>query len=207
VKERALIIFVKAPLPGKVKTRLARELGDEAACRLYRNMARDIAEKLGRDDSWETIIAFSPPEEEGLVRDWLGPGFSYHPQKGDDLGERMFRAIADALESGYGRVVLVGSDIPEITAEIILRAFESLEGVDIVLGPARDGGYYLVGMKRPYRDIFTGIPWSTPEVMAATCGRIREAGLTTAFIEPLSDVDDPEDLETHFRKTLKDLDG
>ncbi len=203
MKDRALIIFVKAPLPGKVKTRLARELGDEDACGLYRAMGRDIAENPGRNDNWDTIIAFSPPEEEALVREWLGSGFSYHPQKGDDLGERMFRAIADVLESGYARVVLVGSDIPELTAEIILRAFDTLDEADVVLGPARDGGYYLVGMKKPHQDIFTDIPWSTPEVFAATCGRIRELGLTPAFTEPLDDVDDPEDLEKHFPEKLK----
>jgi rSAM/selenodomain-associated transferase 1 len=192
----ALIFFVRAPLPGKVKTRLAEQIGADASLALYRAMGSDMLAKISKPDSWDTTVFFSPSENGHLVRDWLGSDYNYSPQRGDNLGERMHNALKDILDLGHRKALLTGSDIPELSTDIIGRAFSMLDSFDVVLGPAADGGYYLVGMKRPRRDMFLGIEWSGGTVYPDTCQKLSGMGLSYASLDTLCDIDRFDDIRS-----------
>ena len=196
MKRPALIFFARAPLPGKVKTRLAGQIGDDAALALYRAMGSDMLSRISKPDSWDTLVFFSPPEEERLARDWLGDAYGYHPQPGDDLGGRMFNSIKEVLGLGHPKAVLTGSDIPELSSGLVERAFSILDSCDVVLGPAADGGYYLAGMKKPRRDIFLGMEWSGGSVYRDTCEKLTGMGLSYASLDMLCDIDRLEDIRS-----------
>jgi hypothetical protein len=196
MKRPALIFFARAPLPGKVKTRLSRRIGDDLALDLYRTMGKEILTRITRPDAWDTLVFFSPREEGQLIKEWLGTEYRYLPQRGDDLGERMHAALKDARALGHPGAVLTGSDIPELSADHIERAFTALDSADVVLGPAADGGYYLVGMKEPRREIFRGIEWSGGTVYRDTCQKIVRAGLLYTAIDTLCDIDGIEDIRS-----------
>jgi hypothetical protein len=134
------------------------------------------------------------------VRAWLGPGAAYLPQAEGDLGERMRGAFDAAFAAGFRRVVIIGSDLPDLSAELLGRAFALLDGHQAVLGPARDGGYYLLGLRRPTLEVFRGIAWSTGEVLAATVARLWEMGIEPALLETLSDLDEAADLPPGWRE-------
>jgi rSAM/selenodomain-associated transferase 2/rSAM/selenodomain-associated transferase 1 len=129
-----------------------------------------------------------------LVEGWLGSDFSYYPQGRGDIGDRMARAFDQAFQGGMERAVLVGTDIPHLTVGIILGAFENLGNADLVLGPARDGGYYLIGLRRPLRQLFVDVPWGTDEVLERTKRIANDLGLSVVLLDALDDVDRPEDL-------------
>jgi len=196
MKRPALIFFARAPLPGKVKTRLTRQIGADAALELYRAMGREILTRITRPDAWDTLVFFSPREEEPLMKEWLGTEYRYTPQRGVDLGERMHAALKDARALGHPVVVLAGSDIPELTAAVIERAFTALGSADVVLGPAADGGYYLVGMKEPRLEIFRGIEWSEETVFRDTREKIVRAGLSYTSLDILCDIDGIDDIRS-----------
>ncbi len=145
-------------------------------------------------DGVEVRIHHAPAGAGAAVRAWLGEGPAYLPQAGGELGVRMRDAFARAFAEGAERVVIVGSDLPEISASLLRRAFDLLDGSPAVIGPARDGGYYLLGLTGMIGGVFDGIEWSTPGVLAATLDRLRAAGVEPAMLEPLSDVDTVEDL-------------
>jgi rSAM/selenodomain-associated transferase 1 len=140
----------------------------------------------------DTFISYSPPEEAGY---FSGFGPRTFPQSGGDIGERMYNALGKVLGEGYVKAVLVGVDIPGLSTSTVLRAFELLADSDMVFGPARDGGYYLVGLKKPAREIFQGIPWSTARTLGETLRKAYSLGYRTAFTETLSDIDTVEDLK------------
>ncbi len=125
---------------------------------------------------------------------WLGEGFIYRPQGPGDLGRKMLRAFRGAFREGSEMAALVGSDLPGLGLRIVEEAFGFLRRADLVLGPARDGGYYLVGMKAPCPGLFEGIPWGTALVLEETLARAQRLGLGVELLEPLADVDRPEDL-------------
>lgn len=191
-----LLVFVRAPEPGRVKTRLAAAIGDRAALRVYRRLAehtlaqaRDLAA-----DGVQLRVHYAPPGAGDEVRAWLGEGPAYLPQAEGDLGTRMRKAFARAFADGADQVVIVGSDLPEVSAPLLRRAFELLDGCAAVLGPARDGGYWLLGMRRMIGGVFDGIEWSTPGVLAATLDRLRAADADPALLDTLADVDEVQDL-------------
>lgn len=187
-----LLVFAKAPDPGRVKTRLAREVGEEEAAKIYAALARHVVDEV-RGGPYRTEICFTPPEAGDRVRGWLGvAGLSFHPQSEGDLGARMERAIRRSLEESHA-VVVVGTDAPQVTSSLVERAFQELREADLVLGPALDGGYYLIGLKRPRPELFRAIPWSTSEVLEATLFRARSLGLKTHMLPALRDVDSLED--------------
>ncbi len=124
----------------------------------------------------------------------FGAEFCYQPQSEGDLGQRMLSAFVASLSQGRRRVVLIGSDCPEITAPILSSAFALLTDHDLVLGPARDGGYYLIGLTAPYPELFQDMPWGTAAVLTKTQTKAARLGLKTALLEPLTDIDRPEDL-------------
>ena len=201
----SLILFAKPPLSGRVKTRLARSLGHEDAARLYACFLRDAADaaRALSDErpnvslvcEWALERGESP--HEFPLANWLPGGFLHRVQTGTDIGARMAAALGRCLASGK-RAVLIGTDFPDLPHQILLDAFDKLERVDeptVALGPAADGGYYLVGMNRFVPDIFTGIPWSTNEVLPRTMEKADALGVRTALLPEWRDVDDADDLE------------
>lgn len=197
----ALIIFARAPAPGRVKTRLASVLGDEATLALYRAFLADLGRRLGHDPRWQTRWVIEPTGEP--FPDEIAEGLPVMEQRGGDLGERMRGAFVDALADGHEAVVLIGSDVPELAPERIAEAFAALErGRDLVLGPAFDGGYVLIGARR-VPEVFDGIRWGTSEVLAATIVRAEHLGLTVELLPASHDVDRIEDVE----RLARDLAG
>ena len=191
---RAVLVFVRAPEPGRVKTRLAASIGAEAALRVYVRLAEHAVREARALEDAVVRVHFTPPEAGGRVRAWLGEGITYFPQAEGELGERMRRAFEEAFAAGFGRVAIIGSDLPDLSTDLLRRALALLEEHEAVLGPARDGGYYLLALRRPFPAIFEEIPWSTDRVLALTVQRLRAAGVEAALLEVLSDVDEVGDL-------------
>lgn len=188
-RRHRLIIFTRAPLLGRVKTRLAAELGDEQALTIYESLARRTIEATSQSAAWHTTIQVDPPDAERIVREWLGAALELRAQADGDLGERMRAAVAEAKADGASRVVVIGTDCPDVNADVVSDAFARLDRADVVLGPAVDGGYYLIGVHEPHRLLFASIPWSSPETTAATLRAARTAGLRVELLPVLSDVD------------------
>lgn len=196
----ALVIVAKYPEVGRVKTRLAKHLGDEMACRLYLGFIRDLEEKFGngvRPLYW----AYTPPTHHfaSVVR----AGSRCFPQDGGWLGERLLNIFRRLLGAGFRRVVVMGSDAPQMRPEWIEEAFTALTRVDIVLAPAEDGGYNLIGMKQAH-DVFSGVMMSTPQALADTAERIKSLGLSVHLLPTSFDVDELEDVEKLCRVIEQD---
>jgi rSAM/selenodomain-associated transferase 1 len=190
-----LLIFVKYPEPGKVKTRLAKNIGSENAALLYREMAETIIYALSKSTDYGKIIFFDPPERRSDVTRWLKINdLSFIAQEGNSLGERMSNAFSHAFSLGAPKAVIVGTDCPQITTHTISKAFEKLETSEVVIGPSYDGGYYLLGLSRFIPQIFHDIDWSTNLVFDQTVKKLRHNGIKSECLEMLRDVDTVEDL-------------
>lgn len=187
----ALIVFVKNPVVGKVKTRLAATMGDQRALDIYLELLEKTRCTLS-SLSCTLYIYYSDFVDD--ADDWTTPPFLKRLQQGSDLGARMHHALRECLLS-HPKAVLVGSDIPELQEIHIQEAFLALDNCDYVLGPAMDGGYYLVGMKSPETTIFQDISWSTPMVLEQTLQHIRTAGQQVQLLSVLSDIDTAADWE------------
>ena len=186
------MVMAKHPAPGQVKTRLAAVLGEERACALYRAFVLDLAERLARLP-YPVTWAYWPPDAPFPA---LLPGRSCRPQAGADLGERMASAVQAALAVGRSPVLVLGADVPHVPAEHLAEAAAALAtGADVVLGPADDGGYCLIGLRRPAPSLFAGVRWGTSGVLAATLERAATAGLRVVLLAPSFDVDDAADLQ------------
>jgi hypothetical protein len=184
--------MAKYPAPGRVKTRLAAALGAEGACRLYRAFLSDLAGRLARLPGRVTW-AYWPPESEFRR---LLPQARCRPQRGADLGERMAGALADEFGAGVRAVLAIGVDAPHLPAGVLAEAAEALAaGADVVLGPAADGGYYLVGLVAPVPELFRAVPWGTRGVLATTLGVAHRLGLRPHLLPVSFDVDEPADLD------------
>ncbi len=194
-EDRVLLVFAKAPRPGRVKTRLAADIGDDRATRIYRRLGSSVVEAVRRG-AWRTRVCYAPANAEAELRRWLGEeGLEFRPQDPGDLGHRMERAMREAFQEGADRVCIVGTDAPGVDGSVVERAFAALETPETaVVGPARDGGYYLLALRRPCPRLFHGIPWSTSEVLPRTLERITEAGLQTRLLAERTDVDRVQDL-------------
>jgi rSAM/selenodomain-associated transferase 1 len=186
----SLGVFAKAPVPGRVKTRLARDIGSAAAAAVYRQLGRQIvAAAVG--SGYRTIVWFTPATGRDAVRAWLD-GFDavvFCPQASGNLGTRLAHAFGRSFASGDRAVVIIGTDAPGVDRHIVKEAFRALRGHDLVLGPSLDGGYYLIGLSAPQPALFRAIPWSTKDVLRVTEGRARGLGLTFRLLRPLRDVD------------------
>ncbi|MFT5124294.1 MAG: rSAM/selenodomain-associated transferase 2/rSAM/selenodomain-associated transferase 1 [Kiritimatiellia bacterium] len=183
-----LIIFAKRPEPGKVKTRLAATVGDDRALQIYRQLVAHTL-KQARACRAKLAVHFAPVEAEVDMRTWLGDDLVYIAQPDGDLGARMLAAFSPGRCS-----VIIGTDCPGITDALIHQAFDQLDHADLVVGPTDDGGYYLIGAREPYPELFRAIPWSTDAVYALTRARAAALGLTVAELPQLSDVDVEADL-------------
>lgn len=188
----ALVVFARRPVPGEVKTRLARAIGAEAAARLYRAFVADLARRFGAGPP-PAFWAVAPPL--GDFAELFGlPRERCFEQSGGDLGARLRAAFRAMRERGFSRVAAIGSDSPHLPARRMREALARLERADVVLGPARDGGYYLVALRGP-ADVFSGIAWSTPDVLSQTLARVASLGLRADLLEPDFDVDTASDLD------------
>ncbi|MBI9074250.1 MAG: TIGR04282 family arsenosugar biosynthesis glycosyltransferase [Desulfatibacillum sp.] len=199
----ALIFFMRYPSPGKVKTRLAAGIGDHAACELYSCFIRDILQTTDSTGLDVHIFAW-PAHELDHVKNWLKKEYLLFPQNGSDLGEKMKNAFEQVFELGYSKALLTGSDIPDLPAQVILEAEQCLDTHDCVLGPSRDGGYYLVGFnkKRFCPAIFSGPQWGTHQVLEQTRAILKNNRIATALATPWRDVDEVDDLKAlHARLT------
>lgn len=203
---RLVIVFAKAPRPGRVKTRLARELGDEAASDLYRRMGRRVLDQL-RGGRYRLRVAFDPPETGQEVAEWLGArGADYTPQCSGTLGDRM-RMAADEGFRVADRVCLVGTDTPGVGRALVERALAGLDEAEVVIGPARDGGYYLLALRRSAPGLFQRIPWSTSAVMERTLEQADGLGLSVATLPVLNDIDVAADLTPGLLEELRGWPG
>jgi uncharacterized protein len=186
-----LIVFVKAPRVGTVKTRLAQSIGAPAACAAYRQLVEVLLERLRSLPQGE--LRFTPDDAIDDVRPWLKSGWTYKPQGPGALGDRLQNAFAESFDNGAQAVVIIGSDCPSVTTEDIRRAWAALLSHDVVLGPAADGGYWLIGLRQPRPELFEGISWSRDRVFADTIARAHDAGLSVDVLRELEDVDTQED--------------
>ena len=191
-----IILFVKVPARSQVKTRLAAALGEEAALELYQRFVQDILDTL-EQTGIPVMICYYPPDNRNAVAGWLGPEQKYLPQEGRDVGERMENAFRQAFNRGFSRVVLIGSDIPDLPAPLIKEALAALHMHDAVIGPARDGGYYLIGFRNDtfFPGVFSGIAWSTGTVFRSTMQAFGKAGQRVHELPLWQDVDTIEDLK------------
>lgn len=201
---RALMLFVRLPEPGRVKTRLARQTSDQQAASLYDALARQClsrCQEAAQQAKAGLLVLHDPDSDPQVVAGWLGSGVTLLAQSGPDLGARMAHAFSRAFERGFDAAVLVGSDVPGMTAEDLARALALPQPGTAVLGPALDGGYWLIGFHSQGYSIevadtvFQAMPWSTPLVAAETMRRMAEAGLDLRLAPERMDVDLLEDLE------------
>jgi rSAM/selenodomain-associated transferase 1 len=184
----ALIVMARYPEPGMVKTRLAASIGDAGAAEIYRAFLRDLGARLPGHRSWVLRWAFEPAGSRFCVE--LAAGADAFAQVEGSLGARMLAAMARGLRDGARHVVLIGSDVPHVPLSILEEAFGRLSGgADLVLGPAEDGGYYLIGA-RSVPAVFEGIRWGGPDVLAATLAAARRRGIEPELLETQYDVDD-----------------
>ncbi len=189
MSSNTLILFVKAPVMGCVKTRLAQDIGMVPATILYRRLSARLLRAVASDRCWRTALAVTP--DHAVSAGFWPRQITRIAQGGGDLGSRMRRALAGAL----GPAVIVGSDIPDVRRRHIATAFQRLRSHDVVIGPAQDGGYWLIGVRRPAyaRGLFNGVRWSSAHALADTLtGLPRSARV--AYLPVLRDIDDIEDL-------------
>jgi rSAM/selenodomain-associated transferase 1 len=199
MQESALIIFVRNPVPGKVKTRLARTMGPESALSVYRHLllrTHSITRSLLPDK----FIFYDEDVQESDL--WENNIYGKFCQQGEDLGERMQNAFDDLFQKGYRKLGIIGSDCYELTQEIIEEGFHRLDRHDLVLGPSTDGGYYLLGMKKMTTSIFTGKAWSTSAVFRDTLRSAQDYGLSHFLLPLLTDVDEEKDIPLSLKRLL-----
>ena len=190
--KRAVICFTRVPRAGVTKTRLLPVLKPEQCARLHWAFLKDLAEVYRQVDA-HLFVAYTPDANWEQLKEVLPPA-GYIPQKGNDLGEKMYRCLRKVLALGYDSVILTGADLPLMTAAHLESGFSILEEKDIAIGATPDGGYYLIGMKKPCRDIFQIEGYGGATVFENTITAARNAGLTVGTALPCGDVDTPEDL-------------
>lgn len=198
--KRLLIVFAKNPLPGKVKTRLASTIGDSSALEIYKTLL------------YHTLKISTPLENDKVVyyadfipsNDlWKTSGYIQQLQTGDDLGQKMMNAFRRSFYDGYHSVIIIGSDCPEITADILIKGFDELDKKDVVIGPAQDGGYYLLGMKKLYEELFFNKTWSSKNLLEETFKSINDLNLSFSLLQELRDIDTEEDLNASSLSAIK----
>lgn len=194
----ALALMARYPRPGAVKTRLAATIGHPAALALYSAFLQDLDERLA-GGPWSVIWLYTPQDDPFPA--WIGPGRIAAPQTGASLSDRLLNGFRGLLNR-YQRVVLMSTDSPHLPLAWIERGFALLDAHDVVLGPCHDGGYYLIGMRRPH-DLFSGVAMSTPAVLAETLALARDRGLSVALLPATFDLDDASGLGA-LRQWLED---
>jgi len=187
----ALVIFAREPVPGRVKTRLATGVGDEAAAEIYATLLEHTLQTAVRSDVEPMISLAADPDAS-----WAATlGVPFEIQGRGDLGERMAECFTRRFSEGAGRTVIIGSDNAGLRPDHIRNAFAELEKHSVVLGPADDGGYWLIGQRTPGIDLFTGVPWSSPKTLDATRSMLQTLDVEWHELETLPDIDTEKDLK------------
>lgn len=194
-----LVVFAKEPRNGEVKTRLASELGLEGCRELYEAFLKDTFRLAKQVLRVQRIVAYLSGNRAPIFIKKQAKGFAFLKQKGANLGERLHNAFQYLRGRSSKPVVIIGSDSPNLPAEFITRAFEKLLNYDVVVGPSRDGGYYLIGLKEPCEEIFVDIDWSTKNVFKQTLSKIRRLKKTVHVLPLWYDVDDQKSLKLLMR--------
>lgn len=193
-----VMVFLKAPRTGTVKTRLGREIGMPAATDIYRELAEQQLRRIPA--GFRVEVHYAPRGAADEMQAWLGRHRNYRAQGGGDLGARLSKAFAEGFGRGYRQIIAIGSDCPELDKACLRRAAGKLAANDVVLGPATDGGYYLIGLRRPAPRLFEDIEWSTATVLVTTQARIQECGFSSSLLEEKEDIDDLASLRRHRTK-------
>lgn len=191
-EDRLLIIFARNPVLGRVKTRLAREIGDEKALQVYLKLL-EHTHKAASFVNCEKYIFYTDNLDEFGLLDYFK--FKKHLQVGNDLGERMLNALITGRKDGFRKIIIIGSDCIDINTALIEKAFDMLESKDCVIGPALDGGYYLIGFNGVHQTLFTDKSWSSQDVFLDTLLDIQQLNLSYGLLETLNDIDSKEDLD------------
>ncbi len=192
MKKQQLIIFVKKPEAGRVKTRLAQTIGTAAAVRVYKKLLRHTFRESAGLLADVALYLSTPIEDPSL---WHGLDCQVYMQHGKDLGYKIHHAFENAFLQGYHSVGIIGSDCPELSTKILQNALHTLAKTDVVIGPAKDGGYYFLGMKRLYKTVFQNKLWSTNKVLSQTIADCKKLNIRYQLLETLSDIDTEEDLK------------
>jgi len=187
-----LAIFARVPVSGRVKTRLSPAIPLPIVAQLYRAMLADALEVVASSGTGQVSLYWDSIGEE--PSDPALPGVAIRHQRGAELGERLSSAFGELLAEPGDRAIVMGSDCPDLGPAVLVEAFAALEDRDLVLGPARDGGYYLIGLRRPAPALFEGVSWGTDQVLGQTLGRAEGMGLRVARLAVLDDIDTPDDL-------------
>jgi rSAM/selenodomain-associated transferase 1 len=189
--KKLLIVFVKNPIAGKVKTRLASSIGEQQALEVYKAL---LAHTLSISKLLETDKVVYYSDFISSSDSWTTSGFTQELQGGDDLGQKMMCAFNASFQQGYNSVVIIGSDCFELTTAILQTAFDELSKTDVIIGPAKDGGYYLLGMKTLYGELFRNKTWGSEILLSETLNNIKELKLSYSLLQELRDIDTEEDL-------------
>lgn len=195
----AIVVFARTPVEGQVKTRLAATIGNNRALAVYQQLleiTRDAVTNLDYDKY--VFYAGSLPDP------GFWQGYTLIAQTGSDLGQKMFQAFEVLIKRAYKKVVIIGTDCPQITTALIQESFDKLEEADLVIGPAFDGGYYLIGARNSYQQLFENITWSSPTVLAETLNRAENLSIRWFLLTTLTDIDEEKDLVYLSTETVCD---
>ena len=205
MENKALIVFLKYPENGKVKTRLAKNFDESFATKFYKLCVERLIAEFNSEllNDADIFLYCSDIEEIDSARNWLGTEFIYRFQQRGNLGIRMWSAFEELFKSGYKKAVIVGTDIPDLNSEIINNSFELLNKYDSVIGPSTDGGYYLLGIKQNHPELFEEINWSTNSVLNETLKRLENLKFSNYLLNKLIDIDTADNL-SEWIKTKKD---
>ncbi len=197
-----LVIVAKAPVPGAVKTRLFPDLTPQEATDLYRCFLQDRIEETVSLKGIDLAICYTPEDAKEYFAAFTPNGFHLFPQRGKDLGERLSNIFVDKLAEGYGAISIIDSDSPDLPKSIVQESFHLLTTgrADAVFGPCYDGGYYLVGLRKPQPELFRNIPWSTPAVLKKTLEIAADRALKTKLLDRWNDLDTFEDLLAYYHR-------
>lgn len=195
VKKKAVILFIKYPEEGKVKTRLASTTNSKFAVNIYRAISENIFCELDKlDEDIDVLVFYSTIDNVEKITSWVGRQFHYKAQTGLDLGEKMSNAFESTFSQNFLSSIIIGSDVPDITSSIIMDAFNNLENNDVVISPSDDGGYSLLGLKNMHKELFQNIRWSSKHVLNETLKTINDMKLKLSLLESLNDIDTEEEL-------------
>ncbi len=200
-EKRFIIVFAKEPQRGKIKTRLNNDLSQKSIVGLYKAFLKDTVAAINTYKNVHKIMAYCS-EGHPVYLKRIAPGYILYKQEGVSLGQRLYAAFVFAKNQGATKIVVVGSDAPDLPCAYIKTAFRKLARHDVVFGPSTDGGYYLVALKKPVRNIFQGIKWSTSSVLAESLRKAKGARQKVSLLKPWRDIDQYEDLEA-LRTSVK----
>jgi len=205
-KDNAVIVFTRFPVEGKVKTRLAKNMGNKFAVSFFRVCAEHTFNQILKVQEFSSGLFLFCSEENEIeqLMKWAGNNFKFYPQQGSNLGEKMYNAFSTVFKKGYKKVIIIGTDAPDISSKIMLSAVSMLDNYSVVIGPANDGGYYLLGLKSELIDLFSGIEWSTDSVFDSTIEKLNNFKINYFILDKLTDIDTLEDLQSWLKHYKND---